>query len=64
MVNNRKLSRVILGVSLPKLSRRDEAVAILIKHSEGFPDLFLGVGVFHLTRHHREELREVDCSVT
>ena len=49
---------------LPKLSRGDEAVAVLIKHSEGFPDLFLRISIFHFTRHHSEELREIDSSVT
>ena len=48
---------------VPELGRRDEAVAVLVEDAEGFPDLLLGVGVFHLAGHHGEELGEVDGAV-
>lgn len=35
----------------------------LIKDSKGLPDLLLAVGVLHLPRHHRQELREVNGPV-
>ncbi len=46
-----------------KLGRGDEPVAVLVEDAERFADLFLGVGVLHLPRHHREELGEVDRAV-
>ena len=42
----------------------DEAIAVLVEHPEGLPDLLLAVRILHLPRHHREELWEVDGAVT
>ena len=36
----------------------------LVEYSEGFSDLLLTVGVLHLSRHHRQELGEVNRAVS
>lgn len=48
---------------VPELGRRYEAVAVLVEHPEGLPDLLLAVRVLHLARHHGQELGEVDRTV-
>lgn len=48
-----------VGHDVAQLSRRDETVAVLVEHTEGFADLLLAVCVLHLARHHGEELGEV-----
>jgi len=46
-----------------QLGRRDEAVAVLVEHSEGFPDLLFAIGVLHFACHHCKEFWEVNCAV-
>ena len=38
-------------------------VSVFIEHPEGFSQLLLAVGLFHLLRHHIEKLVEVDRAV-
>ena len=52
-----------VGHHVPQLRRADEAVAVLVEHSERLPDLLLTVRVLHLPRHHRQELGEVDSAI-
>ena len=35
----------------------------LVKYPEGLTDLLLAVCVFHFSRHHGEELGEINCSI-
>ena len=51
------------GHDMPQFGRRDEAIAVFVEHLERFFDLLLRVCVAHLARHHREELREINCPV-
>merc|ERR1712187_187498 len=44
---------------MPKLGRADEAIAITVEHLESLDEFLLGVGALHLTRHERQELREI-----
>lgn len=37
--------------------------AYLVKDSKGFPDFLFTVSVLHLSRHHGEELRKVNCTI-
>ena len=53
-----------MGVGAPGSFVPDKAVAILVEHPEGLPDLLLAVRILHLPRHHRQELWEVDGAVT
>mmetsp|Transcript_7993 Transcript_7993/g.18713 ORF Transcript_7993/g.18713 Transcript_7993/m.18713 type:complete len:210 (+) Transcript_7993:141-770(+) len=46
-----------------ELGRRDEAVAILVEHTERLLQLLLRISVLHLARHQRAELWEVNCAV-
>ena len=52
-----------IGHDVAQLSRRDEAISVLVEDPESLPDLLLAVRVLHLPRHHSEELVEVDGSV-
>mmetsp|Transcript_54403 Transcript_54403/g.161653 ORF Transcript_54403/g.161653 Transcript_54403/m.161653 type:complete len:210 (+) Transcript_54403:166-795(+) len=52
-----------VGHDVAELSRRDEAVAVLVEDTEGLLELLLGVGVLHLARHERAELGEVNGAV-
>merc|ERR1719482_1117653 len=52
-----------VGHDVAQLSRRDEAVAILVEDAEGLLELLLGVGVLHLARHEGAELGEVNRAV-
>merc|ERR1719506_895979 len=53
-----------VGHDVTQLSSRDKPVAIAVKDLEGFNELLLRVCVLHLTCHERQELREVNGSVT
>merc|ERR1719181_1347302 len=52
-----------VGHDVAKLSRRDEAVAVLVEDAEGLLELLLGVRVLHLAGHQGAELREVNGAV-
>ena len=52
-----------IGHDVTQLSRRYEAVAVLVEDAERFADLLFGVRVLHLARHHRQELWKVDGAV-
>jgi hypothetical protein len=49
---------------MPQLGRTDVPVPVLVEHLERLLDLLLRVRVAHLTRHHGEELGEVDRPVS
>ena len=40
----------------------DEAVSVLIEDLERLKNLFLAIGILHLTSHHRQEFREINSS--
>lgn len=42
----------------------NQTISISIEHFEGFDELFFGVGVLHFSGHERQELWEVDCTVS
>ena len=52
-----------VGHDVTELSRGDKAVAVFVEHLESLEDFLLGISVLHLTGHHGEELREVNCAV-
>ena len=53
-----------VGHDVPELSSTDVTVSVLVENLERFLDLLFAIGVPHFTRHHREELREIDRSIT
>merc|ERR1719478_1408185 len=52
-----------VGHDVAELSRRDEAVAVLVEDAEGLLELLLRVGVLHLAGHEGAELGEVNGAV-
>merc|ERR1719217_1112082 len=52
-----------VGHDVAQLSRRDEAVAVLVEDAERLLQLLLRVRVLHLARHEGAELREVNGAV-
>merc|ERR1712146_140263 len=48
---------------MTELSSGDETIAITIEHLEGLNELFLGIGVLHLTGHEGKELWEINGAV-
>merc|ERR1711972_154087 len=48
---------------MAQLCRADETVAVTIEDLEGFDQLLLCVCVFHLARHKRQKLWEIDRAV-
>merc|ERR1719189_1967031 len=53
-----------VGHDMAELRSADEAVAVAIEHLEGFDQLLLCVGVFHLARHEGQKLGKVDGAIT
>ena len=49
---------------MPQLCRTDKTITVLIKNSEGLSYLLLTIGVFHFSRHHCQEFREVNSTIT
>merc|ERR1719424_884358 len=49
---------------MPQLRSADETVPIAIEDFESFDQLLLSVGVLHLTGHQRQELWEIDRSIS
>jgi hypothetical protein len=45
---------------VPEFRCTDLTVVVLVEHLESLHDLFLRVSVLHLTRHHGQELGEID----
>lgn len=56
------LSKV--GHDVTQLGSGDESVSVLVEDLERLEDLLLGIGVLHLSGHHRKELGEINCSIT
>jgi hypothetical protein len=52
-----------VGHDVSQLSSRDESIAVLVEHFESLQDLLLRVSVLHLSRHHCQELGEINGSV-
>uniref|UniRef100_A0A2P2LAZ9 Calmodulin n=1 Tax=Rhizophora mucronata TaxID=61149 RepID=A0A2P2LAZ9_RHIMU len=49
---------------MPELSSRDEAILVLVEHSEGLLELLLRISVLHLAGHQIKELRKVNGPIS
>merc|ERR1711879_680753 len=52
-----------VGHDVAQLGSGDKAIAVLVKHAEGFLELLLGICVLHLASHQGAEFRKVDGAI-